>query len=316
MARFPLLSLGLVSLAVTACGDADPAATSPDVALRVAASFSPVDMIVAAVGGDRVDVVSLVPPGEEAHEYEPTAQQVADLERSDVVFMIGEGFQPNVEQLIEQLPASITAVDLLDSVDLLPFGEEIGEDGDEGHEGEDEEHGDVDPHVWLDPMHMAAMAASVEQALATADPDGAAEYAANAASLSAQLTELDTTMRDGLANCATTTLVTGHRAFGYLAAAYGLTPVAIAGISPSEEPTAETMADVAEYAADNGVTTIFFEENLPADLSETIAAEIGATTAVLDPLESLSSEQIAAGATYFSVMEENLAALRAGLQCS
>lgn len=332
-------TLGLVSLTLTACGDAAPSASppsAPDAVLRVGASFTPVALVVESVGGDRIEVTTLVPPGEEAHEYEPTAKQVADLEAVDVMFSIGEGFQPNVERLIEQLPASVTAVDLLDSVELLPFGEEIGEHGDEHSEEEEhsedeeksgdeehsedeehgDEHGDVDPHVWLDPMNMAAMATAVERTLAAADPDGASTYAANAAAFTEQLTALDTTMRDGLQSCESVTMVTGHHAFGYLANAYGLTQVAIAGISPAEEPTAETMTEVAEYASDNGVSTIFFEENLPADLSETIASEIGATTAVLDPLESLSAEQIEAGATYFTVMEENLAALRSGLRCA
>jgi zinc transport system substrate-binding protein len=296
---------------LAACGGATPSATSTqtaDAALRVGASFTPVAIVVEAVGGERIDLITLVPPGEKAHEYEPTAKQVADLETVNVMFSIGEGFHPNVEGVVEQLPPSVTAVDLLGSVELLPVGEQIGERSDE--------HGDIDPHVWLDPMNMATMATAVEQALAAADADGASVYAANAAAFTEQLTGLDTTMHEGLQRCESTTIVTGHHAFGYLAHAYGLTQVAIAGISPSEEPTAETMTEVAGYAADHDVSTIFFEENLPADLSETIAAEIGATTAVLDPLESLSAERIEAGATYFTVMEENLAALRSGLGCT
>jgi zinc transport system substrate-binding protein len=131
----------------------------------------------------------------------------------------------------------------------------------------------------------------------------------------AQLDELDGAFRDGLAECDSRILVSGHRAFAYLAAAYDLDAVSIAGISPSEEPSAQTLEDVATFAKDNGVTTIFFEENLPDDLARTVADEIGATTAVLDPIESPSGDQLDAGATYVSIMTDNLAALRAGLGC-
>jgi zinc transport system substrate-binding protein len=91
--------------------------------------------------------------------------------------------------------------------------------------------------------------------------------------------------------------------------------VSISGISPSEEPSAEALEEIAAFASTNGVDTIFFEENLPADLSRTVADEIGATTARLDPIEAPSTDQLAAGATYVSLMGDNLDALRTGLGC-
>ena len=165
--------------------------------------------------------------------------------------------------------------------------------------------GGQDPHVWLDPQNMITMASMVADALRT-----------DASGYIAELTELDESFRTGLANCRSCVIVTSHRAFEYLARAYGLTQIPIAGISPTEEPSAKTLEAVAKAAKDNDVSTIFFEENLPADLATTVADEIGATTAVLDPLESLSSDQLKAGASYISVMTENLAALRSGLGCS
>jgi zinc transport system substrate-binding protein len=122
-------------------------------------------------------------------------------------------------------------------------------------------------------------------------------------------------MAGGLVGCASDVIVTSHRAFEYLARRFGLTQISIAGISPEAEPSAATLEAVAAAAAANNVSVIFFEENLPPDLAETVAAEIGASTAVLDPVETVSTDQLAAGESYLTIQRTNLAALRAGLGC-
>jgi zinc transport system substrate-binding protein len=264
----------------------------------VAVAFYPLEDIVQAVGGDAVHIVTVVPPGEEAHEYEPTPKQLTSLEQADVVFYLGGGFQPSVEKAIEGLPGSVTKIDLLRTLTMLPLAE--------GN----------DPHVWLDPSNMQAMAADVEAVLVAELPAQQSALAGRAQAYDTTLAALDQAFTDGLAHCTSSDLVTGHQAFGYLAAAYGLTQVAIAGISPGDEPSAQTLEDVASYVQQHGVTTIFFEENLPNDLSRTIADETGAGTGVLNTVESLSRDELSAGATYASAMRDNLTALQAGLGCS
>ena len=306
--RRPILLPALAVAALAASCASDDTATGTPV---VAASFAPVEEILRKVGGDEVRVVTIVPPGEEAHEYEPTAKDLQPLEQAGFVAYIGGGFQEGVEKAIGGLPGSVRRIDLLDGLELLPVGEEIGAtDGEE--EGHD--HGGDDPHVWLDPSRMALMAAATADALKTAGADSAI-IDANLQAFTAELESLDARLRSGLSECDSRLLVTGHHAFGYLASAYDLQQVPVAGISPSDEPSAATLQQVADFARENGVRTIFFEENLPADLARTLADEIGATTAVLDPIESLSDEQRAAGASYVSLMDQNLAAMREGLGC-
>ena len=111
-------------------------------------------------------------------------------------------------------------------------------------------------------------------------------------------------------------LITTHEAFGYFAEAFGLTEVAIAGVSPGDEPSAKSLEAIAELAANYGVTTVFFEENLPAELAATIADEIGAATSSLGTAESPTKSQLDAGESYLSIMRENLQALRAGMGCA
>ncbi len=313
---FAVVSAG-GGLALAACGPQAAADGKP----TVAAAFYPIAEIVQQVAGDAVHVLTVVPPGQEAHEYEPTAPQVAVLERADIVFYLGDGFQPVVEQLVHQLPSSVVKVDLLQGLELRRMGDRLP--GTTGAAPGEQLRGGYDPHVWLDPANMRAMAAEVAGHLAGQLAGHLAGQRLDTTVLDQRLsaydtvlTDLDDSLRAGLAHCASPYLVTGHQAFGYFAAAYGLTQVAVAGISPGEEPSASTLEAVARFAREHHVTTIFFERNLPEALSRTVADEVGAGTAVLDTLEGLSRDQLRAGATYDSLMRDNLATLRHGLDCT
>jgi zinc transport system substrate-binding protein len=122
-------------------------------------------------------------------------------------------------------------------------------------------------------------------------------------------------MTSGLADCARRTFVTSHAAFGYLAARYGLEQVPLAGLSPEAEPSPRALEALVAKVRETGATTVFFETLVPADLARTVARESGARAATLDPLEGLTEEAASSGADYFSVMEDNLAALREALGC-
>ena len=120
----------------------------------------------------------------------------------------------------------------------------------------------------------------------------------------------------GLADCEVTTLVTNHAAFGYLAAAYGLTQAAISGLAPDTEPTPTGSPSSSTSCIATGVTTVFTEDLVSPKVAETLADEAGVQTAVLDTLEGLTPDEVAAGEDYGSVMRRNLETLRGGLDCS
>ncbi|MFZ4720301.1 MAG: metal ABC transporter solute-binding protein, Zn/Mn family [Ilumatobacteraceae bacterium] len=307
----PLLLLPALACAAVACSSDGGTDDGRPV---VAAAFYPLEEIARQVGGDAVRIVTLVPPGEEAHEYEPTPKQLTELEDADVVLYLGKGFQPNIEKALESLPSSVQRVDLLDGLPLLDVTAQVpGSDGESEGESID---GGKDPHVWLSPVLMQQMSETARDTLGAVDAPAQAAFAANQSGFAATLAALDSDFTAGLATCASRFLVSSHRAFGYLADAYDLTAVAIAGVSPTEEPSAKTLEALATFARDNDVATIFFEENLPDDLAATLAAEVGAGTGVLDTLESPSDDQRKAGEDYDSLMRANLDALRIGLGCS
>jgi zinc transport system substrate-binding protein len=279
MTRIVLVLIVLVA-ALTACGADSSSSDDGSDRLDVVAAFYPLAWAVEQVAGDTVQLRNLTPPGTEPHDVELTARDVERIRSADIVFYLGGGFQPAVEDALEG--ADGEAIDLL----VDPVGR--------------------DPHVWLDPVRFAEI---VERVAAALDrQDAAAEPVA-------ELRALDREFERGLARCQRREIVTAHEAFGYLARRYRLTQVAITGLSPEAEPTPQRLEEVIDRVRKTGATTVFFETLVSPRLAETVARETGAHTAVLNPIEGLTDEQVDAGEDYVSVMRENLAALRKALGC-
>lgn len=284
-----MLAVGVVAMAAGACGSSDDGGrTGADDRVEVVAGFYPLAEAARRVGGEAVRVTDLTPGGAEPHDLELSSRDVDRIEDADVVVYLGGGFQPAVEKAAER--ASGDAIDLLDDED--------------------------DPHVWLDPRRMQAIASTIADALAEADPAGAAGYEAREAAYLEELQELDRAFETGLATCERRVIVTSHDAFGHLAARYDLEQEPIAGVDPEAEPDPRRLAALVDEVKARGVTTIFSEALVSPEVAETLAREAGVRTAVLDPIEGLSDERRAAGDDYVSVMRENLEALRLALGCT
>jgi zinc transport system substrate-binding protein len=302
----------LLALSLTAAGCAGRASASGFTGgrLNVVTAFYPLRFLAAEIGGSSVGVTDLTKPGAEPHDVELNPRQVADIVDAGVVVYL-KGFQPAVDQAVGQ-EAKDHSLDAASVVSLLPLstGTSSKTAGDPGSEKESS-HG-MDPHVWLDPQRYAKIADAVGARLAQADPDHASAYTERAAALHSKLDALDAEFAAGLRTCRRREIVTSHSAFNYLATRYGLTQVGITGISPEAEPSPRRLAAVAAEAQRTGTTTIFFETLVSPKVAETLAREVGARTAVLDPLEGLTEP----GADYFSVMRGDLAALQTALGCA
>ncbi|MGX6608260.1 metal ABC transporter substrate-binding protein [Micromonosporaceae bacterium Da 78-11] len=302
----------LLTLVVAAgCGGRAAAGGFTDGRLNVVTAFYPLDFLSKRIGGDLVTVTDLTKPGAEPHDVELNPRQVGRIVDAGLAVYL-RGFQPAVDDAIDQ-EAKGRAFDASSVVTLLPLA-----DGTEGEHAEPPgaEHAEtsdgMDPHVWLDPVRFATIADRLGERLGRADPAHAADYTARAAAVHAELDALDAEFAARLTTCARRELVTSHSAFNYLATRYGLTQIGISGISPEAEPSPQRLGRVAAEARATGTTTIFFETLVSPKVAETIAREVGARTAVLDPLEGLTET----GADYFSVMRGNLAALTTALGCT
>jgi zinc transport system substrate-binding protein len=302
------LLAALLTLAVLAgCTARAAAGGFTDGRLDVVTAFYPLQFLSERLGGGVVTVSNLTKPGAEPHDVELNPRQVGQVADAGLAVYL-RGFQPAVDSAVAQ-EAKGRSFDAATVVGLLPYAE--GGDAQPGSEHA-EAAGGMDPHVWLDPVRFATIADRLAARLGQADPAHAADYTARAATLHAQLTELNGEYAAGLAHCQRRELVTSHSAFHYLADRYGLTQVGITGISPEAEPSPKRLAQVSAEARRTGTTTIFFETLVSPKVAETIAREVGARTAVLDPLEGLTQRT----ADYFSVMRANLTALTTALGCS
>ena len=298
-------SLTIGALLLSACGST----SASDADITAVAAFYPLQFVTDRIAGDHVDTENLTSAGADPHGLELSPQQVAQITDADIIVYLS-GFQPSVDQAVE-LQAPTTAFDVAEVVELREQG---GHEHDhDGHDHGDHDHGDHDPHVWLDPTKLADIVTAVAEKLADIDPDNAGDYAANAEQLVDDLQALDETYATSLAECESRDIVTSHAAFGYLADRYDLHEVAVAGLSPDSTPTGDAIREVADYVAEHGVTTVFYETTAAPGVAETVAAETGAQTAVLNPLETVVADS---GDDYFSIMESNLDSLVAALGCT
>jgi zinc transport system substrate-binding protein len=293
-----ITQVAVVVAVAAAAGGLAPAAAGASSRARpakvdVVAAFYPLAFVAERVGGKRVSVTNLTPTGAEPHDLELTPKQRDAIDGADLVLVLGSGFQPAVEKAAAS--RSTGTVELLTHVRARD---------------------PKDPHVWLDPTLMQGIVDQTTKALTRADPSGAATYAANAAALSDELRALDARYRGGLADCDRSLLVTAHRAFGYLAQAYGLRQEGVSGLSPDVEPDPKRLAELSDLVARAGVTTVFTEDLVSPRIAQTLAREAGGLrTAVLSPLEGLTAAQQARGDDYLSVMDTNLARIRRALGC-
>ena len=277
--------------------------------MQVVASFYPLAWMAEQVGGDLVAVASLTPPGVEPHDLELKPRDVGTIADAQVLVYL-DGLQPSVDGSVGQ--ASGTVFDVAPAADLLDGGHPADEANDEGDGHDHEAAGD--PHFWLDPTRLAMVADAFADVLADRDPEHAATYRTNAAALRDRLADLDQEYRTGLADCASTDLVTSHEAFAYLADRYQFRQIGVTGLTTNREPSARDLADTVEFVRDNDVRTIYLEPLLSPAVAEAVAKEADVQTAVLDPIEGLTDTS--AGSDYLGVMRANLATLQQGQRCS
>jgi zinc transport system substrate-binding protein len=291
-------------MAALLLGGCSPAA--PPAKPLVVATVYPIWELTRQVAGEHASVVSLVPPGVEPHDWEPTPQDLAQVQRARALVYNGAGLEPWVERLLPDAAArGIIVVTASEGLPLVRAGADA-----HGHGG-----GAPDPHVWLDPALAQSMVEAIRGALTKMDPGNALAYAKNAQAFAAHLQGLDRAFAQGLRECARREVVVSHDAFGYLARRYRFTVVPVAGLSPAAEPTPSQLASIVRFARQRKVKYILFETLVSPRLAETLAREVGAQTLVLNPIEGLTREEAAAGKGYLSLMEDNLRTLRTALEC-
>ncbi len=268
--------------------------------IQTSVSFYPLAYLVEQIAGENAHLITITPAGMEPHDFEPSPTDIAKIYGSKIFVFNGNGLEPWAEKIAgdvtkEQNTSVIKLSDYLTSIQEQNIG--------------------ADPHFWLDPNNMSLAADKITQAFIDTDPANAQTYAANRDTLKQALEQIDSAYTSGLARCANREIVTTHNAFSYMAKRYNFTTLHILGLSPEEDPSPKTIAEVAAVAKKKNLKYIFFENAASPKLAQTIAQEIGAQTLVLNPIETLSDTDRAAGQDYLSLMNTNLQNLRTAMIC-
>lgn len=250
------------------------------------------------IGGKHVIVKNMVPPGVEPHDFEPKIREMAPLSKADVFIYNGIGMESWINQAKPMLEDG--------NAKVVNASQRI----------EAKVNHKKDPHVWLDPMKAKQQAKAIEQALIKKDPRHKKEYEKNYALLSKRFDALDQKFKGIVKGSKQRTFITSHAAFGHLADRYGLTQVAVSGLSPSDEPSAKELQAVVQKARKYKVHTIYFEELVSGKVAETVREEVGARALTLSTLEGLTQKQKEAGEDYFSLMDKNVENLAKGLNAN
>lgn len=262
--------------------------------VHVVATTYPLGEFARNIGGEYVFVTVATPTGVEPHDFEPTAQQVAFMTDADVFVMNGGGIDAWANDVATQvLQRGGKVVNISETPGLT----------------------DNDPHIWLDPQLAQDVVRYIRYAIIDKDPAHRDEYLSMTDAYLTKLLETHQAYESGLRECTLRDVIVAHDAFGYIGRRYNVHIHSILGLSPEEEPSVKDIADLAELAKELNIKTIFFETLVPSKLAKTLADEVDAQTAVLNPIEGLTRMQSIQGENYLSLMEENLQALRAAMMC-
>lgn len=321
------------TLLLGACGntEGDNASESTDGQLTVYASTFALKSMAEEIGGDRVNVEMVIPPGADPHTYEPTSKQMTQIAEADLFLTIGHDLEPYVESMEKSLEGQNVVfvktaenVKLLDAADTVHVHDEEGHAEDEGHtedehaheeasHSEDEhDHGKYDPHVWLDPTNAVSMAEAVEAAFSEEAPDYKDEFAERLSTFKDEANALDAELKAAVENGSKSELLVTHAAYGYLAERYGFDQLPIAGLTPSEEPSQQALKRIIEEARLHDLNYIAFEDTVTPKVAEVVKQEIGAESVTIYNLESVTKEQM--DKSYFDLMRENVKALETALK--
>ncbi len=275
--------------------------------LQVITTLYPLYDFVKNIGQDKVEVTLLLPPGVEPHAFEPKPNDVMAINQADVFVYTGKFMEVWAEDILKGVTnKDLKTVDTSKGINLILS---------EFHD-EDEPAGSSDPHIWLDFNNTQVMVDNITQGLVEKDPSNKDFYLANAASYKKSLQELDESYKTTISTCKIKDVVYGgHYAFGYLTKRYGLNYIAAQGIAPDSEPTANDMVNLVKQIKENGIKYVFYEELTSPKISETLAKETGTKMLLLNAAHNVTKQDLNNGVSYLSIMEENLANLKIGLEC-
>ncbi len=327
------MAVGAIALGLGSCATPTPTSeaesdaevsSAPDDPLQVVTTFLPMTQFTTAVAGDRAAVSQLLPTNMGPHDYQAKPGDVQAIATADVLVKNGLEMEFFLDDMIENAEnADMIIIDSSEGIATLAADDHDhdhdhaeGEDHDHDHTeaGHDHHHGEFNPHIWLDPKRAIAQVENIRDGLTAADPDGEAEYAANAEAFIAELEALDAEIAEKLAPFEGQTFVVFHDFAPYFADSYGLQSETLVGI-PEENPSPEDVKRVMETVQAEGLKTILTEPQVGQESFKAIANDLNISVSMFDPIETGSSEAVQPD-YYLTIMRQNAESLVASFEAS
>lgn len=270
--------------------------------LTVVASIFPMYDMARAVGGADIVLSQLIPPGAEAHTFEPTPSDIVRLEKADVVVYNGADMEPWIGDILSGVKTpDLLVVNTSDGIVLIR---------------EKSQGNGMDPHIWLDVDNAKKQVDAIAAAFEKKDGLNASGYRARAEEYKRRLDEVDGLYREAFTDCQSNVIVSsGHFTFGYLAARYGLNYTSVYGLAPDSEPTPARIAEIIDLVKTEKTRYLFAEEMLDRRLTESIREETGAEILYVSSGHEVSKDDFNRGITLIDIMKKNLEAFKRGLSC-
>lgn len=326
-----ILSLFLtISALLSGCGQGETSNKEKDEnLLQVYTTVYPLQFFTQQIGGEFVDVKTIYPPGADEHTFEPSQKDMMALADADLFFYIGLGLEGFVDKAGKTLKNE--DVKMVPIGDSLHIGEEeTGEQEDHGEEGTEEQedhgedehadsdehpedeghaHGDIDPHVWLDPIYANELALTIKDQLVEQMPEHKDVFEKNYSELASQLKDLDKEFTEVIGTAKRKEIIVAHAAYSYWEKRYGLEQISISGLSTTNEPTQKELQKLISHARDEKIKYVLNEQNFNSKLAKMVQEEINGKPLTLHNLSVLTDEDIKNKETYFTLMEKNLSTL-------
>lgn len=261
----------------------------------VYASFYPLSFLADEIGGDNIELRTVVPNGVESHDYEPSIRQIRDIENAQLFIYNGANFESWADKVVGNIIDKDRTINASEFVDLIMVDN------------------NPDPHIWLSPENMIKIGEAIKNKLILLDETHKEDYENNFNNLASRLRELDNKFSEELSQKKRESIIVSHEAFTYMAERYGFKQIPVTGISPEQEPSPKTIAELIEIARRENHKYIFLETLASPKTVQVIAKETGLQILTLNPVEGLTEDEIKNGKDYISIMEENLENLKKAL---
>jgi len=268
---------------------------------------------------DKAELSLLLPPGVEPHSFEPTPQDIIQIQEADIFIYTGDIMEPWVKDIVANIPESVKIINASDDITLIESTDDHSHDDDHGHEDEEKENksgSNLDPHFWLDFNNSIIATNTISRAISALNIVDNNNLEQNTKSIITSLEQLDTDYKTTLASCKNKTILqAGHRTFEYLSRKYKLTYITTEELSPNSDTSAQDIAKLVKEVRETKAKAIFSEELIEPRIANTIASETRVPVLELNGAHNISAEQFKSKISFVDIMKQNLENLSIGLEC-